>query len=89
MFASLRYEENTIIEAFVRFRFASVAITRRKGAASHIIDMVWLSCSPILRGEEGEILLVQMKTTSIGGAEAGGEVSTLCLCCIVKGYVVK
>ncbi len=33
---------------------------RRKGAARHIIGIVWLYRKLILSGEEGDILLVQM-----------------------------
>ncbi len=44
---------------------------RRKGAASHIIDMVWLHRSPIWGG--GVLLLFQMKTTCLRGASGRGE----------------
>ncbi len=42
---------------------------RGKGAASHIIFMVWLYRSPILYWEKGGILLVHLKTTCLRGAQ--------------------
>ncbi len=41
---------------------------RRKGAAIHIIDMVWLYRLSTPVGRRGGILLVQMKTTCLRGA---------------------
>ncbi len=40
----------------------------RKGAASHIIDLVWLCRAPFPVGRRGVILLVLMKTTYLCGA---------------------
>jgi hypothetical protein len=54
------------------------SLNRRKGAARHVIAMVWLCRSPIPEGEGG-ILLVPMVSTCLRGALRKGGGSAPCV----------
>ncbi len=69
---------------------------RRKGAASHIIDMTWLYISLAYRsGEERGVLLVQIKTTCLRaprGRGGGSQLPVLLLdsdCCYYSLWILR